>query len=227
MSWSYMPISLTMKGRTCLVVGGGNVALRKVETLLDYDTDITVIAPEVDDKLKAFAERGKIKLEQRPYRSPEAGAFQLVVSAADDMAVNEQVHDDAHGAGVLVNVADQPALCDFIFPAVLRRDCLTTAISTDGQAPFMSGHLKLILDNIFPPHWNKLMKHAIKFRKMAMERWADDPVQKTAAYTQFLEADWKAMLKESDEAALEAELKRLLEPVVKPTDEEPEPPSEG
>jgi len=226
MALSYMPISLAMKGRTCLVVGGGNVALRKVETLLDYDTDITVIAPEVDNKLKAFAERGKIKLEQRPYRSPEAAAFQLVISACDDMDVNRRVHDDAHGAGVLVNVADQPALCDFIFPAVLRRDCLTAAISTDGQAPFLSGHLKLVLDNVFPPHWNKLMKHAVKFRKMAMERWANDPVQKTAAYTAFLEADWKTLLKEKEEGEIDMELKRLLEPVAAPAGE-PEPPSEG
>jgi len=218
MALTYMPISLTMKGRTCLVVGGGTVALRKVETLLDYDADITVIAPEVEDKLKSFAERGKIKMEQRPYRSPEAGAFQLVVSACDDMAVNRRVHDDAHGAGVLVNVADQPALCDFIFPAVLRRDCLTTAISTDGQAPFMSGHLKLILENIFPQHWNKLMKQAVKFRKMAMERWADDPLQKTAAYTAFLEADWKTLLKDKNEEAIDAVLKRMLEPGPKPVE---------
>jgi siroheme synthase-like protein len=206
-----MPISVSLKDRPCLVVGGGLVALRKVENLFEYDTAITVVAPEAHEKLEYHAERGRISLEKREYRSPEAAGYGLVVSATDDVTLNRQVHEDARAAGVLVNVVDDPPHCDFIFPAVLRRDCLTAAISTDGKAPFVSGHLRLVLENIFPGHWKRLMKLAAAFRKRVRERWADDPAKKNACYTEFLEADWKRMLKELDDDQIEEELARMLE----------------
>ena len=211
MKHKFMPISVSMKDRPCLVVGGGPVALRKVESLLDYDTAITVVAPEVDEKLEYHAKRGRITLEKREYRSPEAAAYGLVVSATDDVALNGRVHEDARGAGALVNVVDDPPHCDFIFPAVLRRDCLTTAISTDGKAPFVSGHLRLVLENIFPKHWERLMKLAASFRTMVRSRWPDEPAKKNACYVEFLEADWKKMLKESSDDEIEEELTRMLE----------------
>jgi siroheme synthase-like protein len=207
-----MPMSLSLKDRDCLVVGGGNVALRKVETLLDYDTKVTVIAPTIHKRLRFFAESGKIEIQERPYQSPEAGTFNLVISASSDMNVNEQVCKDARDAGVLVNVVDQPQLCDFIFPAVLRRDCLTAAISTDGKAPFMAGHLKLILDTVFPKHWDRLMRLAAEFRRLVQERWGNDLATKNACYERFLDADWKVLLKEKKDP----ELKQLLEDMTAP-----------
>lgn len=211
MSNKYMPISVSVTNRPCLVVGGGSVALRKVENLLDYDVSITVVASQTHEKLEYHAERGRITLEKRDYRSPEAGAYGIVISASDDGALNRQVYEDAKGAGTLVNVADDPQHCDFIFPAVLRRDCLTAAISTDGKAPFMSGHLRLVLENLFPQHWSRLMKLATSFRTRVRERWPNDPEKKNACYTEFLEADWKTMLKEMKDDQLEKELDRMLE----------------
>ena len=185
---------------------------RKIETLFDYGGDVTVIAPEVEDKIQYFADSGRLKLEKREYRSPEASNYRLVISACDDMAVNRRVSEDCRKNGTLVNVVDQPALCEFIFPAVIRRDCLTAAISTDGKAPFMSGHLRIILEEIFPSHWNKLMPVATRFRKMVQERWPDDMHQKTVCYTQFLEADWQSLLKEKNPSVIDGELERMLEP---------------
>jgi siroheme synthase-like protein len=206
-----MPVSLSLADRTCLVVGGGLVALRKVEVLLEYDTSITVVAPEVHEKLEYHAERGRIALEKRDYRSPEAAAYGLVIAATDDATLNRRVHEDTKGKTALVNVADDPKHCDFIFPAVLRRDCLTAAISTDGKAPFVSGHLRLVLENIFPTHWSRLMKLAASFRKKVQSQWADHPRRKNACYSEFLEADWKSMLKELDDEQIEAELTRMLQ----------------
>lgn len=207
----YMPISVDMKNRSCLVVGGGNVALRRVETLMEYDTEITVIAPDVHDKLEYHAGAGRIKLEKRAYRSPEAAAFGLVISASDDGELNRKVFDDAKGSGALVNVVDDPPHCDFIFPAVLRRDCLTTAISTDGKAPFISGHLRLILENIFPEYWERLMRLAVAFRKKVRERWPNEPEKKNICYSEFLEVDWKRLLKEEKDEEIESQLDRILE----------------
>ena len=128
------------------------------------------------------------------------------------MEVNRRVSDDARTAGRLVNAVDAPALCDVIFPAVVRRDCLTTAISTDGKVPFMAGHIRKILEDIFPSHWKKLMKQATKFRKMVQERWPHDQHQKTVCFAQFLEADGVSLLKEKDKSIVEAELEKMLQP---------------
>jgi siroheme synthase-like protein len=206
----FLPISVSLKDRPCLVVGGGLVALRKVESLLDYDTAITVVAPEAHEKLEYHAKRGRITLERREYRSPEAARYGLVISATDDAALNARVHEDASGAGALVNVVDDPPHCDFIFPAVVRRDCLTAAISTDGKAPFMSGHLRLVLENIFPQHWGRLMRLAASFRNRVRDRWTDDPEKKNACYAEFLETDWKSMLKELSDDQIEEELNRMV-----------------
>jgi siroheme synthase-like protein len=206
----YMPISVSLKDRPCLVVGGGAVALRKVESLLEYDTRITVVAPEVHEKLEYHARQGRIDLERRAYQPSEAAAYGLVVCATDDAALNNQVYEDTRGAGALVNVVDDPPRCDFIFPAVLRRDCLTTAISTDGKAPFVSGHLRLVLENVFPKHWDRLMRLAGSFREMVRDRWVDDPEKRNICYTEFLEADWKRMLKELNDDQIEDELARIL-----------------
>lgn len=211
MAHKYMPISVSLRDRACLVVGGGLVALRKVEVLLEYDTTITVVAPEIHEKLEYHAERGQIAVEKRQYRSPEAAAYGLVIAATDDAALNGRVHDDTRGKGALVNVVDDPRHCDFIFPAVLRRDCLTAAISTDGKAPFVSGHLRLVLDNIFPAHWVRLMKLAASFRKKVQSQWPDDARRKNACYAEFLEADWKSMFKDLSDEQIAEELTRMLQ----------------
>ena len=211
MKHKFMPISVSMTDRRCLIVGDELVALRKVENLLEYDTAITVVAPEVDERLEYHAKRGRITLEKREYQSPEASGYGLVISATSDATLNGRVHEDATGAGALVNVVDDPARCDFIFPAVLRRDCLTTAISTDGKAPFVSGHLRVVLENIFPSHWGRLMTLATSFRNMVRSRWQDEPGKKNACYAEFLEADWKKMLEELGDDEIERELERMLE----------------
>jgi precorrin-2 dehydrogenase/sirohydrochlorin ferrochelatase len=207
----FMPISVSLKDRRCMVVGGGVFALGEVENLLEYDAAITVVAPKMHDKLEFHAKRGGVTLEKREYRSPEAAGYGLVVSASENAAVNRQVHRDAREAGVLINVVDDLPQCDFIFPAVLRRDCLTAAISTDGKASFVSGHLRVVLDNIFPAHWERLMNLAASFQSGVESRWADDPAAKNACYSEFLEADWKKMLEELSDEQIEKELTRMLE----------------
>jgi siroheme synthase-like protein len=207
----FMPIGVSLKDRRCMVVGGGAFALGKIENLLDYDAAITVVAPKMHDKLEFYAKRGSVALEKREYRSPEAADYGLVVSASEDAAVNEQVHRDARDAGVLVHVVGGLPHSDFIFPEVLRRDCLTAAISTDGKASFVSGHLRVVLDNIFPAHWERLMSLAASFQSSVESRWADDPAAKNACYSEFLEADWKKMLEELSDEQIEKELARMLE----------------
>jgi siroheme synthase-like protein len=207
-----MPISVSLKDRPCLVVGGGPIALRKVENLLGYEADITVVAPNVDEALEYHAQRGRIALEKREYRPPEAADYGVVISATDDNALNRRVYEDAKGGGALVNVVDDPPHCDFTFPAVLSRDCLTVAIATDGKAPFMAGHLRLVLDNVFPEHWERLMRLAGEFRAKVRDRWPHDHERQNGCYAEFLEADWKRMLSDMSDVEIDKELERMREP---------------
>ncbi len=210
MANEYLPIGISVANRHCLVVGGGAVALRKVDNLLEYEAKITVIAPDVDPKIKYYAERNRIELKEREYKSPEAATFGLVISASDDREVNGQVYDDAMGAGVPVNVVDKPKQCDFIFPAVTKRDCLTVSVSSDGRAPFLSGYLRLILDDIFPDRWTKIAKYAAEFRILVKKEGPEASDEKAKCFTRFLSADWKELLKDKSGVEIRSQMQEWL-----------------
>jgi precorrin-2 dehydrogenase/sirohydrochlorin ferrochelatase len=169
------------------------------------------VAPEPVEKIEFHARQKRIILEKREYQSPEAGRYGLVISASNDSDINKLVYEDCREAGVLVNVVDDPQHCSFTFPAVIRRDCLAVAISTDGKAPFLSGHLRLVLENIFSEHWVKIAKWAAVFRTKVMARWPDNRSRKLACYSHFLEADWKVLLKDKDDEEIIRELDLWLE----------------
>lgn len=211
MTYKYLPVSLSLEGKRCLVVGGGNVALRKIETLLEYNAALTVVAIEPVEKLNYYAEKGKLKLEKREYQSPEASRYDIVIAASDSLESNQDVARDCREAHVPINAVDNPDLCDFIFPAILRRDCLTVAVSTDGKAPFLSGHLRLILDSVFPERWAKIAHYAAQFRNMVFSRWKDNRTMKLKAYGRFLDADWKQMTNDLDDNQIEIALEKMLE----------------
>lgn len=211
MTDTYMPVGISLKDRPCLVIGGGEVALRKVETLLDYDCRITVVAPQPVDKIEYFAKTGRLTLEKREYRSPEASKYGLVISASSDHDVNKTAAADCKKAGVPVNVVDNPSLCGFIFPAVVKRDNLTVAVLTDGKSPFLAGHLRSILEDIFPKRWEKIAKTAAAFRIKVRERWPKDQQKQAACYGRFVNADWKEILKKKNAADIDREIAGMLE----------------
>src|SRR5262245_58257154 len=132
------PVMLQVAARRCLVVGGGRVALRKGEGLLAAGAEVTVIAPEVDDGLRASG----VAIEQRGYRTGDVHGFRLVITATDDPAVNAAVFEDAEAAGVWVNSADDIEHCSFTLPAIHRDGAVTVAVSTDGQSPAFAAWLR-------------------------------------------------------------------------------------
>jgi siroheme synthase-like protein len=207
---TYMPISIFMDEVNALVVGGGNVALRKVDNLLDYKCKVTVVAPEVHEKIAYYGNSGRIRLEQREYRTMEASGYGLVIAASDDTGLNKQIHEDCKSSGVLVNVVDIPKQCSFVFPAVVRRDRLTISVSTDGKAPFLAAYLKTFLDDLFPKHWEKIVQYAAKFRKLVIRAYKDDAEAKHASYSRFLGADWMNIIKKKDPAEIEETLQIML-----------------
>lgn len=143
---AYYPLCLEMAGRRCLVVGGGPVAERKVAGLLEAGARLTVVSPAVTARLADWARAERIRLIGREYAASDLVGHSVVFVATDDGRVNADVARDARAAVVLVNAADDPAHCDFILPAVLRRGELTVAVSTGGASPALARTVRDELD---------------------------------------------------------------------------------
>ena len=134
---------LKLTGRKCLVVGGGDIGLEKVEGLLACGGDVTLVAPVAHPELEDLAREGSISWERRPYAGPEdlEGAF-MAIACTDDSEVNIGVFDDAERRAMLVNIVDVPPLCNFILPAIVRTGPLAIAISTAGASPALAKRIK-------------------------------------------------------------------------------------
>jgi precorrin-2 dehydrogenase / sirohydrochlorin ferrochelatase len=148
---------LKLSGRRCVVVGGGEVGLEKVEGLLACDADVTLIAPEAGEPLRALADEGSIVWEPRAYAGPAdlERAF-LVIACTDSTEVNIAVYEDAERRAMLVNVVDVPPLCNFILPAILRSGPLAIAISTAGASPALAKRMKREIGELFGEEYAQL-----------------------------------------------------------------------
>jgi siroheme synthase-like protein len=148
---------LKLKGRRCVVVGGGDIGLEKVQGLLACDGDVALVAPDAHPELESLASEGSIAWERRPYAGEEdlEGAF-MVIAATDDSEVNIGVFDDAERRSMLVNVVDVPPLCNFILPAIVRSGPLAIAISTAGASPALAKRMKREVSELFGEEYARL-----------------------------------------------------------------------
>ncbi len=133
---------LRLAGRDCLVVGGGEIGLEKVEGLLACDGTVTLVAPDANEALRAYAEEGSITWERRGYQTADLEGKFLAIAATDETDVNIAVYDDAERRAMLVNIVDVPSLCNFILPAIVRTGPLAIAISTAGASPALAKRIK-------------------------------------------------------------------------------------
>ena len=153
------PVNLVLRGRSVLVVGGGPIATQKVRGLLDGGADtVVVVAPEVTDQLGAMEADGSVRIERRPYASPEAAQHRLVIAATSDRAVNRQVFMDADAAGVWVNSADDPDNCSVTLPARVRRGPVLVTVATGGHSPALSTWLRRRFEAEFGPEYDELVE---------------------------------------------------------------------
>jgi precorrin-2 dehydrogenase/sirohydrochlorin ferrochelatase len=156
-------VCLDLRGRRCLVVGGGRVALDKVRGLLDADAEVTVVAPEVDDELAALP----VQVEKRRFRRADVLRCFLVIAATNERPVNRDVSSAAADAGIPCNVADDPELCSFILPAVVRRDPIAVAVSTGGASPALAQRLRDDIDELVTDRHAKLAQRLNELRPWA------------------------------------------------------------
>jgi precorrin-2 dehydrogenase/sirohydrochlorin ferrochelatase len=168
---------LRLSGRRCVVVGGGEVGLEKVEGLLACDGEVTVIAPEACPALAELAREGSIRWERRPYAGPSdlEGAL-LAIAASDDTDANIAVFEDAERRAMLVNVVDVPPLCNFILPAILRTGPLAIAVSTAGASPALAKRMKREIADRFGPEYAQLavlLNEARRWAKATLPTYRD------------------------------------------------------
>lgn len=143
---SLYPIFLKLEGRKVLIVGGGSVAEQKIEAVLRSATDVTVIAPQVSDRIRTWVGEGRLRHVAGEYREGMAQGYFLVIAATDSEKVNRAVYEEARRSGALANAVDDPDYCNFYAPAVVSRGDFQIAISTGGASPALAQHIRRELE---------------------------------------------------------------------------------
>lgn len=205
------PLNLiNLATRVTVVVGGGAVALRKVEGLLDGGAAITVISPALTDGLAALHAAGIITAIQRPYQDGDLADTWLAIAATDDATVNQAVFAEAERRGCLVNVVDDPAYSNFIVPAVVRRGEVTVAVSTGGSSPALARRLRERLAAIVGPEYGDLAALLAELRPELLARFPAGQARLEAAL-RLVDADLLAVMKAQGLAAARTYAEALLE----------------
>lgn len=207
----YYPVNLDVKDRNCLVVGGGRVGTRKVRTLLECGARVTVISPEATPELEALAGQGQIRWHTRDYRASDLDNAFLVIGATDDQRLNLKIHQDADKAQRLCNIADQPDLCNFILPAIMRQGALMITVSTGGKSPAFAKHLRQQLEKHYGPEYGALLQlmGAIRKRLLAEEH---APEAHKTLFEQLIGGGLLEMIRSDDRKKINSLLTRILGP---------------
>ena len=197
----YYPILMNLQGRVCLIVGGGNVAGRKAKTLAESGALVTIVAPKLGDETKALCDAGRANWINDVFKPEQMDNATLVIASTDDDKVNKAVYDEAVGRGLPVNVVDQPELCTFIVPSIVRRGDLTIAISTSGKSPAVARDLRKRLEKEYGEEWGIYLELMGEARVMARDQ-INDQKKREAFFNKLAGSDLfeRARLGEVDSA---------------------------
>lgn len=206
------PIGLELAGKACLVVGGGEVAERKVGGLLRAGAQVTVVAPEITPALRLLAGQGTIRWIPREYRTGDLDGFTLVVAATDVQPVNRQVEAEARQKRVLVNVCDRPELCSFVLPAVVRRGDLTLAVFTGGRSPLLARKIREDLEQQYGPEYAEFLSVLGNIRRRLRAEVAEAR-DRQEVYRRLVYSDALELLRQGRRDMVEAMAEELVQRV--------------
>jgi precorrin-2 dehydrogenase/sirohydrochlorin ferrochelatase len=170
----YYPVCIDLVGKSCVVVGGGEVAERKALSLLECGAHVSVISPELTPRLEELAATGKIAIERRSYVCGDLAHCFLVIGATDSEEINCQVCAEAEKRGVLCNIVDAPSLCSFIVPSVINRGDIQIAISTNGKSPMLSRRIREHLEGVFGEEYAEFVNLLGDLREEIQESFPEE-----------------------------------------------------
>lgn len=206
---TYYPILLNLDGRTALVVGGGEVALRKVQTLLKNRASIRVVSQQLTGKLKNLVETGKVTHIGRNFKQEDLDETFLVIVATDDKELNHSISQMALERGLLVNTVDQPEDCNFIVPSVLHRGDLQISISTSGKSPALARKLREQLSGQFGDEYALFLILMGRLRKKILS-FGLPQEENSQVFNKIVNSGILNALARKDRQEVELTLKRIL-----------------
>lgn len=183
----YFPLFLNLKQQSCMIVGGGNVAVRKTELLLSTHARVTVIAPTLHPTLIQWQQEGWITTKQRTYQPGDETGQRLVIAATDKPDVNMQILTECEKQNILVNVVDQQDACRFIVPSIIDRSPLLIAISSAGKAPMLARQLRARMEAWLPHGYGKLADLAGRMREKVKAHFPSNPLARRRFWEKSLE----------------------------------------
>ena len=198
----YIPIFLDVTGRECVVVGGGEVAARKVEALLEAGARVTVVSPSLSPALKALVARRLVTHIAREYQRGDIRGCLLVYAATDDPKLHRELAAEARALGIPINVVDVPELCTFISPAVVKRGELQIAISTGGASPAFAARLRRALEDQFGAEY-ALTLEVLRAARRRLHAEEIDPADRMRRLKELADSALPDAIAAGDDAAIE------------------------
>ncbi len=162
---AYFPAFLKLDNKKILIVGGGYIAYEKLEHLLDFTSDISVVSLDFSNDMMELIERNSLHVEKRGYEKGDIKDFAVVIVAVDDIPLQGEIFNESKQYNCLCNSVDSVDYCDFIFPSYVKKDDLTIAISTSGASPAMAKHLRRYLQNLIPSGISEFLQEMKNLRK--------------------------------------------------------------
>lgn len=175
------PIFLELSGRRTVVIGGGRVAVRKVQALLDAGARVVVVAERIDDMMTGLCAGTDVEVVQGSYAKSYLASAVLAIAATNNNDLNKKIYKDCQELEILCNVVDVPDLCDFYVPAVVKRGNLQIAIGTDGSSPAYAGHIRKKLEKVFTEKHGEFVAELETLRGRVIEELAD-PADRKAVF---------------------------------------------
>ncbi len=162
---SYFPMFISLENRKILIIGGGNIALEKLNHLLNFTKNISFISKEFTKSILSIIEENNLKYVQKEYENSDLTGFDIVIAAIDDFALQEKIYFQAKRTNCLCNCVDLQEYCDFIFPSYIKKGDLTIAISTSGTSPAFAKYLKIYISKFIPNSVIEFLKQMKEYRK--------------------------------------------------------------